>query len=141
MSIEEKNKARQRRVIEEVINQGNLEIIPELFAPSYSYRTPLGGEAKGPEGFKQVMAMFRTAFPDIQLVIDDMFAAEDKVVIRFTYMGTFKGDLMGIAPTGKKCSVSGILITQWLDGKEVEAWESMDTLAFYQQLGIPIPSQ
>ena len=140
MSAEE-NIAGQRRVWEDVINKGNLAIIPELFAHSYFYRSPLGMDIKGPEGFKQSITMMRKAFPDLHCTIDDMFAIEDKVVTRFTMTGTFKGEMMGITPTGKKFTVAGIIITRWVDGKEVEAWESMDTLAFYQQLGIPIPAQ
>lgn len=140
MSVEE-NKAKQRRVWEEVFNKGNLEIIPELFAPNYEFHSPLGIEAKGPEGFKQLETMMHTAFPDIHCTIDDMFGEGDKVACRVTVTGKFKGELMGIAPTGKKSTIQAILITQWVDGKEVEAWESLDMLSYYQQLGIPIPNQ
>ena len=59
---------------------------------------------------------------------------------RVTMTGTFKGELMGIAPTGKKATMQAILITHWVNGREVEAWESLDTLGFYKQLGIPIPN-
>jgi len=62
-------------------------------------------------------------------------------VSRITMTGTFKGEYMGTAPTGKKFTQKAILITQWANGKEVEGWATYDTLAFYQQLGIPIPSQ
>ncbi len=140
MSVEE-NKAGQRRVFEEVINKGNLEIIPELFAPSYTYNSPLGMEIRGPEGFKQSMTMFRTAFPDLHCTIDDIFGEGDRVATRITLTGTLTGEMMGIAPTGKKVEITALLITRWVDGKEVEAWESMDTLRFYQQLGITPPSQ
>jgi predicted ester cyclase len=83
--------------------------------------------------------MMRSAFPDMNISIDDMFATDDKVVTRFAMTGTFTGEMMGIPPTGKSISVSGIVVTRWEGGKEVEAWESMDTLAFYQQLGISPP--
>jgi steroid delta-isomerase-like uncharacterized protein len=137
----EENKAKQRRVWEEVFNKGNLEIIPEFFAPSYSFRSPLGLEAKGPDGFRQMVAMMRTALPDMHVTVDDLFGEGDKVACRATITGTFKGELMGIPPTGKKATIPVILITQWKDGKEVEAWESLDTLAFYQQLGITPPGE
>jgi steroid delta-isomerase-like uncharacterized protein len=140
MSAEE-NKAKQRRVWEEVFNKGNLEIIPELFAPNYEFHTPLALEAKGPEGFKQMSTMLHTALPDLHCTIDDMFAEEDKVACRVTLTGTYKGELMGMPPTGNKVSIEAFLITHWADGKEVEAWDSLDTLSFYQQLGVPIPSQ
>ena len=139
MGVEE-NKANQRRVWEEAFGKGNLEVIDELFAPSYYFRSPLGIDIKGAEGFKQNLAMMRSAFPDMHISIDDMLADDDKVVTHFTLTGTFKGEMMGIAPTGKKVTVTGVVITRWVNGKEVEAWESLDTLAFYQQLGIPIPS-
>jgi predicted ester cyclase len=140
MSAEE-NKAKQRRVWEEVFNKGNLEIIPELFSPSYEFHTPLAMEVKGPEGFKQMAAMLRTALPDLHCTIEDMFAEGDKVACRVTLTGTFKGEMMGITPTGKKLTIEAFLITHWADGKEVEAWDSLDTLSFYQQLGVPIPNQ
>ena len=139
MSIEEENKAKQRRVFEEVFNKGNVEILPELFSPDYYFRSPLGIEAKGPDGFKQIVTMFLTAFPDIHVTIDDMFAVQDKVATRFTITGTFKGEMMGIAPTGKKATVAAIVITRWEGGKEVEAWEVIDMLSMLQQLGA-IPS-
>jgi predicted ester cyclase len=138
MSIEE-NKTRQRRVFEEVFNKGNLAIIPEFIAPDYVYRSPLGMEAKGPEGFKQMVARVRTAFPDIHFTIEDIIAEGDKVVTRFTRRSTHQGEFMGIAPTGKKVTITGILITRWVGGKEVEAWESLDTLAMFQQLGVVPP--
>jgi len=140
MSIEEENKIGQRRVWEEIYNNGNYEIIPELFATNWVEHTPLG-DLNGLEGFKQGTIKMRTAFPDINITIDDMFAKEDKVVSRVTMTGTFKGEYMGIAPTGKNFIQKVILITQWADGKEIEAWGVYDTLVFYRQLGIPIPSQ
>ena len=140
MSAEE-NLANQRRVWEEAFGKGNLEIIDELFAPSYSFKSPLGFEVKGAEGFKEVLAMMRSAFPDMNITVDDMLAADEKVVTRFTITGTFTNEMMGIAPTGKSLSVSGIVITRWENGQEVEAWESIDTLGWYQQLGITPPEE
>jgi predicted ester cyclase len=141
MSIEEENKVRQRRVFEEVINNGNLDLIPEYFAPDYSIISPMGIEIEGADGFKQGSVTGRIAFPDLHYSIDDMFAEGDKVATRYTMTGTFKGEYMGIAPTGKKFAITGILITRWVDGKEVEAWDCRDMLGYYQQLGVTPPSQ
>jgi len=138
MSVEQ-NKAKQGRVWGEVFNKGNLAIIPELFAPNYIYHGPMGMEAKGPEGFKQMVTMYRTAFPDLHVTIEDMVAEGDKVVSRFTLRGTHKGEYMGIAPTGKKVTITGILITRWVGGKEVEASGVADTLTMMQQLGVVPP--
>lgn len=139
MSVED-NKTQQRRIYEEVINKGNLAIIPELIAPEYVFHNPLGLEAKGPEGFKQMVTMMRTAFPDIHCTIDDMVGEGDKTATRATLTCTFKGEMMGIPPTGRKVSISGFLFAKWKNSKEVEAWESLDTLSFYQQLGITPPT-
>jgi predicted ester cyclase len=133
------NKANQRRVFEEVIVKGNLSLVDELIAPSYIIHNPLA-EAKGPEGFKQSVTMLRTAFPDIHYTLHDTFAEGDKVATRATMTGTFKGEMMGIPPTGKKVTITAILITRWAGGKEVEAWEAFDMLTFYQQLGISPPT-
>jgi steroid delta-isomerase-like uncharacterized protein len=138
MSVEQ-NKAAQLRVWEEVFNSGNLDVIPEFFAPAYSFRSPLGIEAKGPEGFKQMIAMMRSALPDLHVTVDDMFGEGDRVATRATIIGTFKNEMMGIPPTGKRLSIPVTLISRWEGGKEVEAWESLDTLSFYQQLGIRPP--
>lgn len=141
MSVEEVNKTQQRRIYEEVIVNGNLELIPELIAPEYVFHNPLGLEAKGPEGFKQMVTMLRTAFPDIHCTIDDMVGEGDKTATRATLTMTFKGEMMGIPPTGSKVTITGFLFAKWKDSKEVEAWESLDTLTFYQQLGITPPGQ
>ena len=138
MSTEE-NKANVRRVIEEVFNKGNLAAADELVATNYIYHGPIGMEFKGPEGLKQLISMFRNAFPDLHGTVEDLFAEGDRVVSRFTARGTHKGDLMGIAPTGKQVTQAGIVIARWVDGKEVEAWESLDLLGMMQQLGV-VPS-
>ena len=138
MSTEE-DKAKQRRIFEEVINKGELAVAGELVAPDYIYHGPIGMEFKGPEGLKQLISVHRNAFPDLHVTIEDMVAVGSMVVSRFTARGTHKGDLMGIAPTGKPITITGIVIARWVDGKDVEAWESLDMLGMMQQLGV-VPS-
>ena len=137
MSLNEDNKARQCRALEEVLIKQNLEVIPELFHTDWMEHRP-EGELKHGEGAKNT-AMFYTAFPDLNITIDDMIAEGDKTVTRLAMSGTFTGEFRGIPPTGKKFSSTGILITQWLDGKEKESWMVYDQLNFFLQLGIPIP--
>ena len=138
MSTEE-NKASVHRVIEEAFNKGNLAVVDDLMATNYVFHGPGGQELKGPEGFKQMIPMYRTAFPDIHMTIDDMVAEGDKVAFRLTLRGTHKGDLMGIAPTGKQVTVTGTVISRFVGGKELEAWESADQLGMLQQLGVVPP--
>jgi predicted ester cyclase len=136
----EENKAEQRRVWEEVFNKGDMSVADEAIAPNYVYQGLMGIESKGPEGFKQMVTMFRTAFPDLHVEVEDMIAEGDKVVSHYTMMGTHKGDLMGIAPTGKKVKFSGMVLVRWVGGKEVEAKGVGDMLAMFQQMGVAPPA-
>lgn len=138
MSTEE-NKAIFRRIIEEVWNKGDLAAVDELVAPNHIYHFPGREDIKGPEGVKQFVTMARTAFPDIHITIDDMLAEGDKVACRCTWRGTHKGEIRGIAPTGKQVTVTGIVISHCVGGKEVEGWESTDSLGMLQQMGVVPP--
>jgi len=138
MSTEE-NKAMGRRIIEEVWNKGDLALVDELVSPNYIYHFPGREDIKGPEGLKQFVTMARTAFPDLHITIDDEIAEGDKVACRYTWRGTHKGEMRGIAPTGKQVTVTGIVITHCVGGKGVETWESTDNLSMMQQLGVVPP--
>jgi predicted ester cyclase len=133
---QEENKAIVRRIYDEVINGKNLEVIDELCSPDIIDHTAPPGTPKGIEGVKQSMGMFLTAFPDLHITIEDCIAEGDKVVTRYTFRGTHQGDLMGIAPTGKRVTVSGIAIDRVVDGKGLEHQEIFDQLAMMQQLGV-----
>jgi steroid delta-isomerase-like uncharacterized protein len=137
MSTED-NKAVIRRFQEEVFSQGKLTVVDEFCPPNFIYHTPIG-PIHGLEGFKQFANMYRTAFPDLQVPIEDMIAEADKVVARWTARGTHKGDLMGIPPTGKQVTVPGIVIGRFEGGKFVEGWVEFDALGMMQQLGV-VPS-
>jgi steroid delta-isomerase-like uncharacterized protein len=104
MSVEQ-NKALFRRFIEEVFNKGNVSTIDEFLAPNFVEREVLPpGTPSGREGIKQLTMMFRTAFPDFNVSIDDMIAEGDKIVARTTWSGTQKGEFMGIPSSGKRVS-------------------------------------
>ena len=139
------NKAILRRVTDEVFTQGNLDVVDELFAPSYVLHDPgvPGGELRGIESFKQQwVSMFRTAFPDLQLSVEDQVAEGDKVVTRYTGRGTHQGELMGIPPTGNEVVVSGTIMSRVSGGRIEEEWNNFDALGMMQQLGvIPPPGQ
>ena len=93
----------------------------------------------GIEGIKQTVPMFRTAFPDLQFNIVDLIAEGDKVVSRLTIQATHKGEFMGISPTGKQVSITGIDIVRIVDGKMVELWGEVDMLRLMQNLGVVPP--
>ncbi len=137
MSVEE-NIANVRRLNDEVWNKGNLAVVDELVTPDYVFHGP-ETEIKGPEGLKQYIAAMRTAFPDLHMTIEDMVAEGDMVAARYTARGTFKGEFMGIAPTGKQMTLPNTAFARFKGGKQVEVWPYMDTLAWYKQLGVTPP--
>ena len=140
MSTEE-NKAKVRRIIEEVWNRGNLAVLDELIAPNCVFHDPRS-TLQGPEGIKRYVMMYRIAFPDVHFTIDDLIAEGERVVIRWTVTGTHKGELQGIAPTGKHLTVTGMAMSRFVKGKVVEDWINFDALGLLQQLGVvPAPGQ
>ena len=134
MSTEE-NKATVRRVIEELVNKGNLAIADEVLASNYIYHFPTH-DIKGPKGFKEFIGSMRAAFPDLHVTINDFIAERDMVAALFTMQGTFKGELMGIAPTGRQLTFPEAVFIRFENGKEVEATAYANMLSFNEQLGI-----
>ena len=133
----ENNKAIVQRFIEEVWNKGNLAVIDELCAANFVDYGPASTDVtRGLDSLKQSVTMYRTAFPDLQLTVEDMVAVGDKVVTRWTARSTHKGDFMGIAPTNKQTTVTGISIDRIAGGKIEETWEAWDRMALMQQLGV-----
>ena len=135
--MSETNKTVVRRLFEEVWNKGNLPVTDELFAPNYAHHdssTPDVG--RGPESEKKRATLYRTAFPDLRLTIEDITAEGETVMARWSCRGTHKGDLSGIAPTGKQFTISGISIARIANGKMAEGWVNWDALGLMQQLGV-----
>jgi steroid delta-isomerase-like uncharacterized protein len=136
MSTEE-NKALARRVIEQMFNEGNLDVADELLALDYVDHDPsLPEDVHGPEGFKQYVGMYRAAFPDLHVQIEDQLAEGDRVATRWTGTGTHDGELAGIAPTGKRVTVPGMEIVRIANGRLVEGWEGYDSGTLMRQLGV-----
>jgi steroid delta-isomerase-like uncharacterized protein len=137
MSAEE-TKDLVRRVREELISAGNMAIADEVIAPDFVYHGPaMLPELRGREAFKQTIAAFRSAFPDLTEQVVEQFADGDRVISRFSTRGTFRGDLMGLPPTGKAFATDhGIDICRVADGRVVEMWAMFDTLSMFQQIGL-----
>jgi steroid delta-isomerase-like uncharacterized protein len=142
--MSEENKAIARRALEEVFSgQGNLDVADELFAPDYVGHDPASLEdIRGPEGVKEFASMYRNAFPDVQLSVQEQVAEGDMVATRWIASGTHQGDLMGIAPTGNRVTVAGTSVERIVDGKIEETWDNYDALGMMQQIGaIPSPEE
>ena len=137
----EENKALVQRFVEEAFNKGNLDVADEVYAPRFFSHDPSTPEGeRGPEDVKQFVNTYRSAFPDGHTIIEDLIAEGDKVAYRWTYRGTHQGELMGIAPTEKEVTITGITINRISGGKIEEEWNNFDQLGMLQQLGVvPAP--
>ncbi len=139
MSTEE-NKALVRRYVEEFVDRSNFDISDEIFASNFVRYDAGPDQVSRVEDLKQFFAMLHSGFPGFQSTIEDLLSEEGKVVLRFTFHGTHQGEFMGIAPTGKQVTMSGIDILRIADGKIVEMWNQEDVLGMMRQLGIiPAP--
>ncbi len=132
-----------RRLLEDTFNLGKLDLIDEFVAPGAVNHDPATParmrELRGPEVFKRTVNIYRQAFPDVRMVVDDIVAADDKVVLRWHSEGTHQGELEGLAATGAHVSVTGIGIDVWKDGKVIESWTEWDNLGLARQIGAAPP--
>lgn len=137
-------KARSRRLLEEVFNQGDLAVADELISPAYTLHENRPGLApSGVDGLRQLIAMLRRAFPDINGYLEDVIADGNRVVQRISVSGTHLGDYLGTPPTGRRVAYELIHIDRFgPDGKITESWCIDDQLGLLQQIGaVPVPVQ
>ena len=124
MSKTEEIKAMVRRVVDEVINDGDMGILDELCAPELA------------EEMKRMIASFRSAFHDWREEIVELVAEEDTVAGRFKCLGTQRGEFQGLPPTGKRMEVDEVYFLRVEDGKFVNLWGLEDDLNRMRQLGL-----
>ncbi len=134
MSVEE-NKALVRRFWD-AFKRNDVAALEEVTSQDVVYHTAPPGLSAGIQGYRELMAMYFSSFPDLQITVDDMIAEGDKVVTRFTGRGTHRGDFMGAAPTGKQGEIGGISIIRVTGGKVTDEWDQLDMLGLMQQLGV-----
>jgi steroid delta-isomerase-like uncharacterized protein len=122
----------------DIWNQGMLDCCDQIFAEGYVGHLPIM-TVHGPEEFRQLVRVYRTAFPDVHLTVDEVFAVGDRVAVRWTTRGTHLGEMMGNPASGAKIEIMGISLFRMADGKVAEEWEGFDTLGMMQQIGaIPV---
>ena len=134
MPAAEENKAIFRRDVEEVPNQGNLEVADEIFDHYVSHQPDGSTLERGPEDVKRFVGEFRSAFPDLRLSSEEQIAEGDRVVSHGTIRGTHQGEFRGMAPTGEDMGIKGMAIFRFSsEGKVVESWDSYDQLSLMRQ--------
>ena len=132
----EQNKKIVRRLIEEPW-KGNLSVVDELIDSKYvGYDPSIPEPLRGPDGFKENVATYLAAYSDARITVDEQIAEGDKVATRWTGRGTHDGDLMGVGPTGKQVTVSGLTFSRIANGKVVEEYTNWDTFGMMQKLGV-----
>ncbi|MDB4900730.1 MAG: hypothetical protein JWQ63_11 [Mucilaginibacter sp.] len=126
------NKAIIRKLYEEILNTGKLELLSQVVSDEYT--GPRG--MKGPAGFAEAIKPIILAFPDIKWTIEDIIAEGDKVMVRWSWTGTNKGSFDGFPPTNKVVNHNAINIFLFSGDKIIKAWMQSDRLGFYQQIGV-----
>lgn len=131
------NKAISARYYE-AWNTRNLWIPDEIFEPEFSIHDPASPVPllQGPEGVKNRIQVYHTAFPDLQIAVEGVWSEADIVTTRWTMTASHLGVFRGYAPTRKSIRVTGITLHRLADGKIAEAWVNWDTLTLWQQLGL-----
>ena len=134
----EANAAAARRVVEEAFNEGRVEVFDEVCSPDIVSHDPAESEdLRGIDAHKERVRAYRTAMSDLELVVEDVIAAGDKVATRWRARGTNDGELLGMPPTGKHTDITGMSIDRFnSDGRIVETWDQWDNAGFMVQLGL-----
>jgi steroid delta-isomerase-like uncharacterized protein len=129
------NKALMRRWFEEVWSQGRVAAIDEMMSTRVVVQG-LGDNVQDIAGFKQFHTMYRSAFPDVRIQVDDVIAEGDKVAVRWSGSGTHRGNDLGFPATGTAIQFTGMTFARVENGKLVEGWNVFDQLGMLQQLGV-----
>jgi steroid delta-isomerase-like uncharacterized protein len=138
MSVE--NETLVARFFDEFCNGRREDVADEIIAGDYVSHGPQAPPAEGPEGVKSRVSVYQDSL-DGNWEVQEIFSAGDRVVARWIGSGTHKGELMGIAPTGKPISVEAISVFRIADGKIAEEWTVWDALGLLQQVGaVPAPA-
>ena len=132
----EENEAIVHRFVEEVMNGGNLDAAEDLIAPDHVNHDPTAPEVPpGPEGIKQLIGMYRSAFPDIRFETGEMISDGATVAHRWTFTGPHEGEMMGGEPIGMRVEVSGVEMNHVEDGRITASWTVSDAMGLMRQLG------
>src|SRR5215211_210558 len=132
--MSEQNKTLARRWFEDLFSRGDLDAADEILSAEFVDHLTHEDE-RGLEELKHYVTIYRTAFPDIQDTVEEIVAEGDKVVIRWTSRGTNEGEFMGVAPTGRHVTFTGMRLFRIAENKIVESWVNIDERGLQEQLG------
>ncbi len=125
-----------RHFFEDVWNKGDMTAADDCFAgPHVTHDPDHAWVTRGAEGMKRLVSLYRAAFPDLRISVEDCLEAGDRVVTRWVLRGKNTERWFGHAPTGRAVEVSGIQIDRFEDGKSTETWMQWDMLGMLIGLG------
>jgi steroid delta-isomerase-like uncharacterized protein len=140
MSISQAHKELFGRLYHSIWNERRLEFIEHVIAETHAISDPtVAGGAVGPAAYRRQVERFLTGLPDLHFEVDDTITEKDKLVVYWTITGTHGGEFLGVPPTNKKVSFSGITINQIRNGKIIESTVIWDGLGLLEQFGIELP--
>lgn len=130
------NKRTARRLYEEIIGQGSFDLVDELVAEdAIDHNAEAQGWPSGREGFRIHARFFANSFDDLDLSVDDLVAEGDRVIVFWSFRGIHKGEVWGVAPTGRRVTGSTITLIRVRDGRMVEYESRPDRLSLLTQFG------
>jgi predicted ester cyclase len=133
-------KAMLQRMFDEVINEGKLDVADELFAEDFLDHGPMG-DITGRDQFKQLVAMWRAAVPDVHCELDNIILEGDTAAWTVRTTGTHTGDGLGFPATGKRFETVSANIGRFRDGRAAEHWAEQGMFPMLVQIGIiPVPA-
>ena len=137
--MSEENKQLLRRWFEEVWNKGRADAIEEMF-DEYGIAHGLSDDPsnpiRGPRDFRPFHTLFREAFPNMEIVVEDLIAEGDKAVARCSVRAKHEGDFLGRSASQSPVEFTGIAIVRIENGKIVEAWNNFDFMTLHKQVGL-----
>ena len=140
MTDTDANKKVVTSFIARLFSQGDLAAVDDCLSDDFVNHDPPFGASADREGMRAAASTFRAAFPDWHSELHLLIAEDDLVAEVFTASGTHRGEMMGVAPTGREVTLPGINVFRVRDGRISERWGRLDDLGFLQQLGFaPFP--
>ncbi|MFO1475535.1 MAG: ester cyclase [Verrucomicrobiota bacterium] len=124
-----------REFTDRVLNGGDVEAVGDYFREDMVEEVPFPGQGPGVNGLKDVLRGMRSAFPDMHWTIEEQIESDDKVVSRFTWTGTHRGDFLGVGTTGRRVNVWGVVIDRFVGDKVKSTRIIMDGLGLMAQMG------
>ena len=130
-----------KRFVEELWNARRLDVADQIFSEecvTHQLHSGVLGEPsrRGPHAMKEHVSSWLMSFPDLRFNIEQMIAEQDRVVSQLVMEGTHQGTWMGISPTGRQLQIRMITIHRIANNKIAEDWVLVESLGFFQQLGV-----